>query len=87
MNDIFDDKAEQTGVKAVPQHEIDAQILREKSARLRELRLAQQASGQGVTATPSKRSATKKTSGKSNNKKSVPLSDWLNTQQKEGRRN
>ena len=86
MNDIFDDKAEQTGVKAVPQHEIDAQILREKSARLRELRLAQQASGQGVTATPSKRSAAKKTSGKSN-KKSVPLSDWLNTQQKEGRRN
>jgi hypothetical protein len=87
VNDIFDDKAEQTGVKAVPQHEIDAQILREKSARLRELRLAQQASGQGATATPSKRSTTKKTSGKSNNKKSVPLSDWLNTQQKEGRRN
>ena len=86
MSDIFDDKAEQPGVKAVPQHEIDAQILREKSARLRELRLAQQASGQGVTATPSKRSATKKTPGKSN-KKSVPLSDWLNTQQKEGRRN
>ena len=86
MNDIFDDKAEQAGVKAVPQHEIDAQILREKSARLRELRLAQQASGQGVTATPGKRSATKKTSGKSS-KKSVPLSDWLNTQQKEGRRN
>ena len=87
MSDIFDDKAEQPGVKAVPQHEIDAQILREKSARLRELRLAQQASGQGVTATPAKRSAAKKTSGKSNNKKSVPLSDWLNTQQKEGRRN
>jgi hypothetical protein len=86
VSDIFDEKSERAGAKAVPQHEIDAQLLREKTARLRELRLAQEASGQSVTSTPGKRSAAKKTPGKSS-KKSVPLSDWLSTQQKEGRRN
>ena len=91
MTDGFEDK----GAKSMPQHEVDAQLLREKTARLRELRLAQEAKNGTKTGTAAKSAAVKKNvrkSGEKSGKKSggkggVPLSDWLSTQQKEGRRN
>jgi hypothetical protein len=86
--DGFDDKSGPAGGKAVPQHEIDAQATREKMARLRALRLAQETAN-GTTAKPAssgKRTGAKKSAGKAA-EKSVSLSDWLTTQQKEGRRN
>jgi hypothetical protein len=85
--DGFDDKGERSGGKTVPQHEIDAQATREKMARLRELRLAQQgANGTAGPATAGKSAGTKKGVRKSV-EKTVSLSAWLTTQQKEGRRN
>jgi hypothetical protein len=87
VSDGFDEKTERAGSKAVPQHELDAQALREKTARLRELRLAQEAAtGKSASAPPVRRAATKKAPRKSD-PKSVPLSEWLAAQQKEGRRN
>ena len=85
MNDIFDDKP--VGAKAVPQHEIDAQLLREKTARLRALRLAQETANNSMSGTTGKRPAAKKKSPGKAAEKSVSLSDWLTTQDKEGRRN
>jgi hypothetical protein len=86
VNDIFDDKS--APAKTVPQHEIDAQILREKTARLRALRLAQEAANNSMSGTTGKRTtAKKKPPGKAAAEKSVSLSDWLTTQDKEGRRN
>jgi hypothetical protein len=85
VNDIFDDKP--VGAKAVPQHEIDAQLLREKTARLRALRLAQEAANGSMSGTTGKRSAPKKKAPGKTAEKSVSLSDWLTTQDKEGRRN
>ncbi len=85
MADGFDDKRERPGTKAVPQHELDAQALREKTARLRELRLAQGAA-KAATDTAGSRTAIKKKPRKSG-EKGLPLSEWLTTQQKEGRRN
>ena len=85
MNDIFDDKP--VGAKAVPQHEIDAQLLREKTARLRALRLAQETANNSMSGTTGKPSTAKKKSPGKRTEKSVSLSDWLTTQDKEGRRN
>jgi hypothetical protein len=86
--DGFDDKSGPAGGKTVPQHEIDAQATREKMARLRALRLAQEAANGSAAkpATSGRRTGSKKSVGKST-EKSVSLSDWLTTQQKEGRRN
>jgi hypothetical protein len=87
VSDGFDEKTERAGTKAVPQHELDAQALREKTARLRELRLAQEAAtGKTASGPPVRRAATKNAPRKAG-QKSVPLSEWLATQQKEGRRN
>ncbi|MCC6781049.1 MAG: hypothetical protein IT537_31135 [Hyphomicrobiales bacterium] len=78
----------------MPQHEIDAQILHEKSARLRELRLAREAAGGGKPAPPAsalrRSGGAGKKGGTASGKgagKSVSLSDWLKTQDREGRRN
>jgi hypothetical protein len=79
VTDGFEDK----GAKAMPQHEVDAQLLREKTARLRELRLAQ--AGTAAKSVAVKKKVRK--SGEKSNGKGVPLSDWLSAQQKEGRRN
>ena len=83
-----DDNSQRPSGKTVPQHEIDAQITREKMARLRALRLAQEAANGGVVkpATRSKRAVRKTASGKSS-EQTKSLSDWLSTQEKEGRRN
>jgi hypothetical protein len=92
VSDGFDDKGEQSALlpatKTVPQHEIDAQMTREKMARLRALRLAQEAANPAARkpATSAKRTGTKKSAGKAG-EKSVSLSDWLTTQEKQGRRN
>ena len=74
-------------VKAIPQHEVDARLLREKSAHLKELRLAHEATNAraGGPAVVSGQKKLKKRTGKSADK-SQSLSDWLTTQQNEGRR-
>jgi len=98
VTDGFKDKNVLAGTKAMSQLEADAQALREKTARLRALRLAQgsvnQAVNQTGVGTAGRRTALKKSPGKSSGKsgsksgaKSVPLSNWLTTQQNEGRRN
>jgi hypothetical protein len=82
VTDGFDEKTERAGAKAMPQHEVDAQALREKTARLRELRLAHQPANKTATGAAGKRTAVKKKPGKG-----LPLSEWLSAQEKEGRRN
>jgi hypothetical protein len=85
VTDGFEDKP--AAPKAMPQHEVDAQLLREKTARLRALRLAQQAKN-GTMPAPVKKKARKLGEGsEKSGGKGVPLSEWLSTQQKEGRRN
>jgi hypothetical protein len=68
--------------KAMLQHEADAQLLREKTARLRELRLAREAANAVAT---SKSPDVKKKPGKQR-EKAQSLSDWLAAQQNQGRR-
>ena len=96
--DGFDDKGSggtggapslSIGGKTLPQHEIDAQATREKMARLRALRLAQEATNPPPPkpARAKRSSSSSKTSTGKSGDKSVSLSDWLQTQQKEGRRN
>jgi hypothetical protein len=72
---------------ATAQYEAEAQALRDKTARLRELRLAHEAAANagGTAKTTSKASATKKRSSKPK-ATSERLSDWLATQQNQGRR-
>ena len=82
MADPSRDKRERA---AKATYEAEAQLLREKTARLRELRLAREAAdaaGAAATGTPA---AVKKKPGKSRHK-GPSLSDWLATQQHEGRR-
>jgi hypothetical protein len=86
MADPHKEKRERAG-KAMSQHEADAQLLREKTARLRELRLAREAANaaSGSATTTNGHTAIKKKLGKQR-VKAPSLSDWLATQQKEGRR-
>jgi len=87
MADPSKEKRARTGIAAMPQHETDAQLLREKTARLRALRLAQEAAN-GATAgaaSTSGRTVAKKKSAKPR-EKGPSLSDWLATQQNQGRR-
>jgi hypothetical protein len=94
MADAAKGPRDRTGNKAIPQHEADAQLLREKTARLRALRLAREAADaaagpasgreQDSLKTPVK-TAIKKKTGKSR-EKGPSLSDWLSRQQNEGRR-
>jgi len=72
---------------ATAQYEAEAQAIRDKTARLRELRLAHEAAAKasGIKETTSKGSATKKRSSKPK-AKAERLSDWLATQQNQGRR-
>ena len=82
----FKGKNKPAGAKSVAQHEIDARLVREKTARLRALRLAQGGANPSPTGTASKRSTVKKKSGTST-EKPRPLSEWLDAQDKEGRNN
>ena len=86
--DSSNENRDRAGTKAMPQHEADARLLREKTARLRELRLAREAANPTANGAAGRHTAVKakKTPGASA-KKTVPLSEWLTAQQKEGRRN
>jgi hypothetical protein len=87
MVDPSQKKRDPAAVKAIPQHEVDARLLHEKTARLKELRLAHEATNAhaGSPAVVSGQKKLKKRTGKSADK-SQSLSDWLTTQQNEGRR-
>lgn len=87
MPDRFNEKRGKV-TKAVSQVEIDAQRIREKTARLRELRLAQEAANGGAaTRAPVRTSApAKKKQARKPGEKGPSLSDWLDTQQSQGRR-
>jgi hypothetical protein len=67
------------------QLEADAEVYREKTARLKALRLAHEAANGTApsAAVPAKRSAAKL---RKPGEKSLNLSQWLSTQEKEGRR-
>jgi hypothetical protein len=74
------------GAKPLSQFEAEAQALREKTARLRALRLAHEATTKPVA---EKRSAPRSGAGKKTKRepaKSVPLADWLSAQEDTGRR-
>jgi hypothetical protein len=86
MADFFKEKREKAGTKAMSQLEIDAQLMREKTARLRELRLAQEAANGAAGATPARAPAAKKKKARKSGEKGPSLSDWLDTQQNQGRR-
>ena len=87
MADPSEKKRNPAAVKAIPQHEVDARLLREKAARLKELRLAHEATNAqaGSPAVVSGQKKLKKRTGKFADE-SQSLSDWLTTQQNEGRR-
>jgi hypothetical protein len=86
MPDRFNEKRGKV-TKAMSQVEIDAQRIREKTARLRELRLAQEAANASAAARAPVRSApAKKKQARKPGEKGPSLSDWLDTQQSQGRR-
>jgi hypothetical protein len=86
------EKREKPGAKAVSQIELDAQALREKTARLRELRLAHEAARGPDVKGPSSapvRSSRPPAGKKGKATKSAAkgsLSDWLDSQKDQGRR-
>jgi hypothetical protein len=89
MPDSFKEKREKAGSKVMSQLEMDAQLIREKTARLRELRLAKEAANGGPVARPPIRSgapAAKKKKARKSAEKGPSLSDWLDAQQNQGRR-
>ena len=87
MADPSGKKRNPAAVKAIPQHEVDARLLREKAARLKELRLAHEATNAyaGSPAVLSGQKKLKRSIGKSADK-GQSLSDWLTTQQNQGLR-
>jgi hypothetical protein len=88
MADPHKEKRDRATMTAMSRHEAEAQILREKTARLRALRLAHEAANGSATtaAAPSVgRTAVKKKTGKTR-EKAPSLSDWLASQQNQGRR-
>ena len=86
MADHFKEKRQRAGIKAMSQHEADAQAIREKTTRLRALRLAREGPTAPLAAAIAGQPATVKKKAGKQRKKAPSLSDWLATQQKEGRR-
>jgi hypothetical protein len=86
MADHFKEKRQRTGIKAMSQHEADAQAIREKTTRLRALRLAREGPTMPPAAATASGPATIKKKASKRREKAPSLSDWLATQQKEGRR-
>ncbi len=88
MADRFKEKRERNGISAVSQHEADAQLIREKMARLRALRLAQEAANNaaGAASPPATAKSAAKKKARKSGEKTASLSDWLATQQNQGRR-
>jgi hypothetical protein len=91
MADRFKEKHQRASINVISQHEADARAVREKMARLKALRLAHEAANPPASAAavtngaPGGAPAIKKKARKSG-AKGPSLSDWLATQQKEGRR-
>ena len=86
MPDRFNEKRGKV-TKTMSQVEIDAQRIREKTARLRELRLAQEAANASAAARAPVRSApAKKKQARKPGEKGPSLSDWLDSQHDQGRR-
>ena len=78
------EKGERAGNKVMSRLEAEAEVSREKTARLKAIRLAHEAAnGAASTGVGTKRTAEKvrKSGGKA-----VSLSEWLINQEKEGRR-
>ena len=73
----------QEGANAMAEYQANAQAVRERTAKLRELRLAKEAAEQ---ATVRKAPAAKGKSAKAKKAAAVPLSDWLEDQERSGRR-
>jgi hypothetical protein len=86
MADQVKEKRQRVGIKAMSQHEVDAQAIGEKTTRLRALRLAREGPTTPVAAAIAGQPATVKKKAGKQRKKAPSLSDWLATQQKEGRR-
>ncbi len=86
MADNAKEKREREGAKAMAQYDAEARAVREKTARLRETRLAHEAASKTSTGAtvPGTRTVVKKKARKKG-EKSEPLSEWLANQQKEGR--
>jgi hypothetical protein len=74
------------GAKELSPQDAEAQALREKTARLRALRLAHEAANPTAVemAAPARSPPRQKT--KKGSAKAVPLSDWLSAQDQSGRR-
>jgi hypothetical protein len=84
LADKSDRKHKQAG-RTLSQLEADAEAIEAKTARLRALRLAHEAS-MGTTPARSAPSATVKRAGKASKKASATLAEWLAAQKNEGRR-
>jgi hypothetical protein len=74
----------ETSHSSVPDYEVAAQAIREKTARLRALRLARDAAEQKSAPSAPKKSP--RSTKKSAKQSSVPLSQWLDDQKGSGRR-
>jgi hypothetical protein len=87
VTDPSNDKRNRAGSQRIPQHETDVQHLREKTARLRELRLPQKVPLVAAVnaSTPGGHKTSRKKAGKPR-EGSQSLSDWLTTRHNEGRR-
>ncbi len=79
MAESLKEKREREGAQAMAQYEAEARAAREKTARLRELRLAHEAANKTSAGAPVKKKARKK------GQKSEALSEWLANQKKDGR--
>jgi hypothetical protein len=96
------ERRERAGADARSQQEADAQLVREKTARLRALRLAREAEAGSSTASNTAKKTAKKTADsaagvgppaaarkkpRNSGKAGLSLSEWLAAQQKDGRHN
>ena len=86
MADHFKEKRQRAGTKAMSQHEADAEAIRQKTTRLRALRLAREGPTMPLAAAQASGPATIKKKAGKRPEKAPSLSDWLATQQSEGRR-
>ena len=77
---------DQAGAESLPQHEIDAQPRARKSRASESCGWPGAGIGRPRRSTPAKHIAAKKTSAKSA-EKARPLSEWLDAQEQDGRRN
>ncbi len=87
MTDNPNEKRKRADAKAMSQQEADAQLMREKTARLRELRLAHEAANKTTTGATAGRTTAIKKKPRKSGEKALPLSEWLTDQKKEGRHN